>query len=393
MKTKKFLSLLVIGGMIVSGCQVDDPVVDDSGDDVNGGSVDVVLSVTPDSVSLTSEEGSSAEVEFSVTNAVEGAVLSVAYTADWLDVDVDDASASSGTITFTALSETDEIREVVVTVSYEGAESVEVTVTQYADDDSEDDGENDGDEGDEGDEGDDEGDDEPVGTPEISVENASIDAASGDYVINLTVSPYNYNYAFLYAVNYYSASWLTVKSYDYSSITTDGTAAITLTVEANENAGSRTADIMVYLYYGESNQSYNSIEKIVTITQYGSDGTDSGDGGDSGQSEPPVLSVSNEFVSSISADGDTIEITVTVTNPIAGVEPGFTYDTNSNYNPEMFDEATNMSALTSTGDNTATATLTVVVNKNETGSTRRCYVIVTYQGANAQQIYFSQQAS
>lgn len=393
MKTKKFLSLLVIGGMIVSGCQVDDPVVDDSGDDVNGGSVDVVLSVTPDSVSLTSEEGSSAEVEFSVTNAVEGAVLSVAYTADWLDVDVDDASASSGTITFTALSETDEIREVVVTVSYEGAESVEVTVTQYADDDSEDDGENDGDEGDEGDEGDDEGDDEPVGTPEISVENASIDAASGDYVINLTVSPYNYNYAFLYAVNYYSASWLTVKSYDYSNITTDGTAAITLTVEANENAGSRTADIMVYLYYGESNQSYNSIEKIVTITQYGSDGTDSGDGGDSGQSEPPVLSVSNEFVSSISADGDTIEITVTVTNPIAGVEPGFTYDTNSNYNPEMFDEATNMSALTSTGDNTATATLTVVVNKNETGSTRRCYVIVTYQGANAQQIYFSQQAS
>ena len=253
MKILKFLSILVIGGMAFLGCQkTEQPNGTDPG---NGSGTDpdpVVLTVTPTSVSLSEEEGSYEELSFSVENAVAGEELSVAYDANWLTYEISDASASIGTITLTASSAnyTGDTRTATVTVSYESADDVEITVNQYA-----------------------------AGVPMLSVDRDEIIvvAEGSSEAVKVTVTNGNG-----FSVTASSAEdWIGI---NYVGDQTSDEVTVVLTVEANESTTSRSTTVTI---------SYEGADDVtITVAQEGAT-----------PAPDPELSVDRDNVSVVAEGG------------------------------------------------------------------------------------------
>lgn len=85
-----------------------------------------VIELASDKVQLTAE-GEAVQVAYNIANAVEGVNITVTEDADWLEVN----AAKPRILEFTATTnDTDAVRQAEVTVSYEGAESKVITVSQ-----------------------------------------------------------------------------------------------------------------------------------------------------------------------------------------------------------------------------------------------------------------------
>lgn len=130
MKTLKFLSLLVIGGMVFFGCKNatnNESAEDDATSEST--TTGVTLEFAEDTVALADGVGALA---FTVSNA--GGAFTYAYSdeADWLETSASDVTEStSGVFTFTAAAyEGEEDRSTTVTVTYTlGEESATATAT------------------------------------------------------------------------------------------------------------------------------------------------------------------------------------------------------------------------------------------------------------------------
>ena len=88
--------------------------------------IDLTPVITAANVEL-AYDATSGEIEYSVTNTVEGKTLSATTTAEWIS----DITVTADKVTFTTTANESETNRVAtVTLSYEGAENVDVTVTQ-----------------------------------------------------------------------------------------------------------------------------------------------------------------------------------------------------------------------------------------------------------------------
>ncbi len=135
MKKFKFLALLMVCTMAVVACTettlpdddhtTENPDNPDNPDNPNPDVKAPVLKLDQVAVELNSA-GSPVSVGYQIENPAEGVSLQVANEADWLSVDVADS-----TITLSATKNTaTEPRSTTLTLSYEGAESVSLGVSQ-----------------------------------------------------------------------------------------------------------------------------------------------------------------------------------------------------------------------------------------------------------------------
>ena len=121
---KKIFALVLLAAVALVGCNPNDP-------DNGGETLAPVLTLLTESLDVEAA-GGSAEVAYSVENPVEGVsvVASVEESVDWISAF--DYSVE-GKVSFTVAENTlTEVREAVVTVAYEGAESKTVSVKQAA---------------------------------------------------------------------------------------------------------------------------------------------------------------------------------------------------------------------------------------------------------------------
>ena len=111
-----FLGAAAAAALLISGCKEDEPVVEAP-----------VVSVVSESSLAVPAVGGQCEVRYSVANPVEGVALEVASDAAWLsNFAVDEAA-----VTFDVAENADEdVRTAEVVLSYKGAESVKVSVSQ-----------------------------------------------------------------------------------------------------------------------------------------------------------------------------------------------------------------------------------------------------------------------
>lgn len=85
----------------------------------------VIVAQTPDKLAA---DAASVAIKYSVYNPVEGKTLTASTEADWLT----EVQYADGTVTYNVAANTEDERNATVTLSYEGATSVEVVVTQEA---------------------------------------------------------------------------------------------------------------------------------------------------------------------------------------------------------------------------------------------------------------------
>lgn len=92
-----------------------------------------VINVTSDNPLTVGSTGGSQTIEYTIENPIEGKGISYSTTSTWIK-NLDEDPTSSGTITFEVDPQEAgaEARSGVITLSYEGAEDVEVTVNQAA---------------------------------------------------------------------------------------------------------------------------------------------------------------------------------------------------------------------------------------------------------------------
>lgn len=82
-------------------------------------------SISADNVTIEAD-ATSGEIAYTITNPVDGQNVTASTTTDWIS----DFQYGDGTVTFTTAANTGAEREGVITLSYEGANDKEVTVTQ-----------------------------------------------------------------------------------------------------------------------------------------------------------------------------------------------------------------------------------------------------------------------
>lgn len=263
MKTLNFISLFAIGVMAISGCLEAVQINNASQEDTNPTSlVDVVLTVTPTSVEFASSDADSRTVSFTVSNAVEGSSVNASSDQSWLTATVSDASASSGIITLEVTENTDtEARTATVTVSYEGAESVSVTVTQAG----------------------------TIPAPVLTVSPTSVGFTSyesGSQTVSFTVTNAVEGRSVSVSSN---QSWLTTTVSNESA----ESGSINLSIGENTSTEAREATVTV---------SYEGAEDLtITVTQPGR----------------PILSVATNELE-VSASGGTRSISFIVSNAVTG---------------------------------------------------------------------------
>ena len=85
----------------------------------------VIVAQTPDKLAA---DAASVAIKYSVYNPVEGKTLTASTEADWLT----EVQYADGTVTYNVAANTEDERNATVTLSYEGATSVEVVITQAA---------------------------------------------------------------------------------------------------------------------------------------------------------------------------------------------------------------------------------------------------------------------
>lgn len=111
-----FLGVAAAAALLLSACKEDEPVVEAP-----------VVSVVSESSLAVPAAGGQCEVKYSVANPVEGVTLTAASDAAWLSNFTVDETA----VTFDVAENADEdVRTADVVLSYEGAESVKVSVSQ-----------------------------------------------------------------------------------------------------------------------------------------------------------------------------------------------------------------------------------------------------------------------
>lgn len=113
-RNRLFIVLAAVAGALVS-CDPVEPEV-----------AVPVIELASEKVQLTAE-GEAVQVVYNIVNAVEGVNITVTEDADWLEVN----AAKPRILEFSATTnDTDAVRQAEVTVSYEGAESKVITVSQ-----------------------------------------------------------------------------------------------------------------------------------------------------------------------------------------------------------------------------------------------------------------------
>ena len=86
----------------------------------------LIVAQTPEKLAA---DAASVAIKYSVYNPVEGKTLTASTEADWLT----EVQYADGTVTYNVAANTEDERNATVTLSYEGATSVEVVITQAAD--------------------------------------------------------------------------------------------------------------------------------------------------------------------------------------------------------------------------------------------------------------------
>lgn len=193
-----------------------------------------VVTAGSTSVSFAATAGATSEVSFTVTTPQDGGVVSVSLPEDvatWLDSNVSDSTATTGTITFTTSSANYSVstNSGTVTVNYKVdtavVSSATITVTQKA-------------------------------FLELSAETVTIEGdADSEGTVSFTVAETGGTFSF----DYNGSAWLSAEASEVS----ESTGTITFTASsANDTGDERSTEVTITYTINE-----NPIEATVTVTQ------------------------------------------------------------------------------------------------------------------------------
>lgn len=126
MKQLRFFATLLLSLLAMAACTPPTPDEEPTPEPPTPEVKTPVITITQDAVELNSA-GSPVTINYQIENPVEGQSLRASYNSEWLRVD----TATKGSLTISATNNTStEPRTTTITLSYQGAESIDLQVSQ-----------------------------------------------------------------------------------------------------------------------------------------------------------------------------------------------------------------------------------------------------------------------